>query len=183
MSELGTTDALNNDRCGRPRIGAEKVELQLVPTNCRRVVDEISAALRPVAAKKGLSFEVVTPDSDVVIRTDRHALSRIILDLALNAIKFTECGMVGITVDQIQQGDEKTTEFHIVDTGSGIRTESLNAIMQSFGRIQTGGTDRDESRSSLEKCQRLARLLGGEITVRSAPGKGSTFTFVLTHKD
>jgi signal transduction histidine kinase len=91
--------------------------------------------------------------------------------------------MVGITVDQIQQGDEKTTGFHIVDTGIGIPPENLGAIMQSFGRIQTGGTDRDESRSSLEQCQRLARLLGGEITVRSAAGKGSTFTFVLRHKD
>jgi two-component system, sensor histidine kinase and response regulator len=177
MSDIGATDVLNNDPCDRASSGAGKVEFHLQATDCRSVVDEITAALRPLAVTKGLSFEVVMPDSDVVVRTDRRALSQIIHDLARNAIKFTDCGMVGITIDRVQHDGRKYTQFHVVDTGIGILPEHQVELSPAIGKGQDG------TESNLQRCQRLAELLGGELTVRSAPGKGSTFTFVLSHQE
>jgi len=90
--------ALINDLLDLARIEAGRLDLRLEPVVCQDVIGEVAASLRPLAEQKGLRFSLVAPAEPVVLRTDRRALSQIVINLVSNAIKFTEHGEVTIEV-------------------------------------------------------------------------------------
>jgi protein-histidine pros-kinase len=151
---------------------------------CQTVIDEVAAALSPLAEAKGLTFSVDAPDNDVVVQTDRRALSQIVINLTNNAIKFTEKGRVRIEIAHTpHNGDPGLTEIRIADTGAGIRAEDKARLFQAFEQLETTTARRHEGTGlGLHLSQKLAALLGGHITFESEPGKGSTFTLVLPEK-
>jgi protein-histidine pros-kinase len=175
--------ALINDLLDLAKIEAGKVELHLEPTDCRAVVEEVATALRPQAAARSLALDVTLPAGDLIIQTDRRALSQILLNLASNAIKFTDAGGVSLAVTQPGDGTHQLTEFSVTDTGIGILPEDQARLFEAFSRLDFPSRRRQEGTGlGLHLSQQLAGLLGGHVVCRSEHGKGSTFTLVLKEK-
>ncbi|MGE0680733.1 MAG: sensor histidine kinase, partial [Candidatus Binatia bacterium] len=157
-----------------------KVELHLEPVLCQSVLHEVTAALRPLAETKGITFVLKVPETDLIVRTDRRALSQILLNLANNAIKFTDKGQVRLELDQRQLDGRRRTEIHIVDTGIGIQPRDQAKLFQAFTQVNASTKRRSEgSGLGLHLSQKLTELLGGFISFESEYGKGSSFTLTL----
>jgi PAS domain S-box-containing protein len=169
--------SLINDLLDLAKINSGKVELQLEPVACSDVVDEVADTLRSLAEQKGLSFEVNSP-REFVLKTDRRALSQILINLTNNAIKFTHKG--GIRIDVQQKNG--ATKILVADTGIGIDREDQAKLFDAFTRVESAGGDRAEGTGlGLHLSQKLAGLLGGVITFESERGKGSAFTLSIEH--
>jgi signal transduction histidine kinase len=122
---------------------------------------------------------MVVPQQDLVLLTDRRALTQILLNLANNAIKFTETGEVQIVLGRSTERP-LVTVISVTDTGIGIRPEDQSRLFQAFQQINEGGLGRQKGTGlGLHLSQKLANLLGGQILFRSEYGKGSTFTLAL----
>ena len=172
--------SLINDLLDLARIEAGKVDLTLEPVVCQSVIQEVAATLRPLAEIKGLAFEVDMPTADLIVRTDRRALSQILINLINNAIKFTAQGKVCLSLSQ-QQADGRTlTSIGVADTGIGIKPADQARLFQAFTRMAGAARAHHEGTGlGLHLSQKLADLLGGRITCQSEYGTGSTFTLVL----
>jgi protein-histidine pros-kinase len=172
--------SLINDLLDLAKIESGKVELTLEPVSCHRVVQEVATALRSLAEAKGLTFDVRVPPADCIVRTDRRALSQILINLVNNAIKFTEKGEVRIELAQHRPQGRTQTEIRVVDTGIGIRLEDQTTLFQAFAQVNAHAKARHEGTGlGLHLSQKLAALLSGRITFQSEYGTGSTFTLTL----
>jgi protein-histidine pros-kinase len=172
--------SLINDLLDLAKIESGKVELNLEPVKCVNVVDEVVTALRPAAEAKGLALDVLIEGADPTVRADRRALSQILLNLASNAIKFTERGSVALQVGMRQQDGRGLIDIRVSDTGAGIRDEDQQKLFQAFTQVESPLKQRQEGTGlGLHLSRKLAELLGAEITLRSEYGKGSTFTLTL----
>jgi PAS domain S-box-containing protein len=172
--------SLLNDLLDLAKIESGKVELNLEPLIAQHLVEELALALRPLAELKSLEFAVVMPRADLMIRTDRRALSQILINLVNNAIKFTEQGGVRLELGQVYREGWMRTEIKIMDTGMGIRPEDQAKLFHAFAQVNTLPRRRYEGTGlGLYLSQKLAELLGGYITFSSEYTKGSTFTLVL----
>ena len=170
--------SLINDLLDLAKIESGKVELNTEPVACQGVLSEVVTTLRPLAEAKGLAVELSMPAQDLLARTDRRALSQILLNLANNAIKFTEHGLVRFEVGQ-SGANERVIDIRIIDTGIGITPQDQERLFKAFTQLGTsigryGGTG-----LGLHLSQKLAELLGGTIRFTSEFGKGSTFILSL----
>jgi signal transduction histidine kinase len=120
----------------------------------------------------------VTADPDLVVTgLDRTRVRQILINLVSNAIKFTRGGQVDV---RAVLGDDDFVTIDVADTGIGIRPDKLAAIFQPFTQADQSTTRRYEgSGLGLTIARKLCRLMGGALTVKSAVGKGSTFTVRL----
>jgi signal transduction histidine kinase len=133
--------------------------------------------LQSLAEAKGLRLAVDAPQPPVRLLTDRIKLSRVLGNLSGNAIKFTRTGSVTMAAELKRDG---SLAIRVVDTGIGMTPQELARIFEEYGQL--GNQGRDSNRGwglGLAICRRLAALLGGEITVESAHGRGTTFTVHL----
>ncbi len=170
--------AIINDILDLSKIEAGKIELAPGTVIVARVIDDLVRTFQPVALNKGLSFNAaVAPDSPERIETDAQRLGQILKNLISNALKFTEAGRVSL---RVSAGAEGTVRFEVQDTGIGISEHQQEIIFDAF-RQADGSTHRRYGGTGLGLTisRDLARLLGGEIRVRSAPGEGSTFTLTM----
>jgi signal transduction histidine kinase len=171
--------SLINDLLDVAKIESGKHELRLAPVSCTELIEEVAAALRPLAEKKGIAFGVAI-DGDVIVRTDRRALSQIVINLANNAIKYTDAGEVEIRLVRHRGDASSLGEIVIRDTGSGIREEDQPKLFQAFTQLDSSSTRRHEGTGlGLHLSQKLAELLGVRITFATRYGAGSTFTVHL----
>src|SRR6185295_738101 len=99
-------------------------------------------ALRPLALAKGLTFENAAATEDLVVLTDRRALSQILLNLTNNAIKFTDTGGIRLEITQIWSKGKKVTDFSVLDTGVGITLEDQSRLFQAFAQLEPASTIR-----------------------------------------
>jgi PAS domain S-box-containing protein len=172
--------ALINDLLDVSKIEAGKVELTFEPVDCAALVNEVATTLRPQAADKGLEFTVRAPEQPTTLRTDRRALSQIILNLVGNAIKFTEHGSVRMTLSAGAVQGSSTTEIRVDDSGVGIPLADQDKLFGAFSRVNNLRVDAPEGTGlGLHLSQKLAELLGGKIVFRSESGKGSSFSLIL----
>lgn len=172
--------SLINDLLDLAKIESGKVELNLEPVVCQSVVQEVAASLRPLAETKSLKFEVDMPSAELTIRTDRRALSQILINLTNNAIKFTDKGEVRLELAQHQLDGLTLTEISVMDTGIGIRSEYQDSLFRAFSQLEDSTRQHYEGTGlGLHLSQKLAGLLNGHITLQSEYGKGSRFTLVL----
>src|SRR2546421_691230 len=171
--------ALINDLLDLAKIEAGKVALTLVPTDCKEVIDGVAASLRPQAETKGLEFTVTAPQR-LFARTDRRALSQIVINLANNAIKFTERGSVRLRAERREENGSRALEISVEDTGIGIRPEDQKKLFGAFTQVDDSTNRRYEGTGlGLHLSRKLAEALEGRIEVKSEYGKGSIFTLVL----
>jgi PAS domain S-box-containing protein len=172
--------SLINDLLDLTKIESGKVELQVEPLSCLRLIEDLLPIFRPEAQRKGLALRFEAPDEDVVLRADRRALQQIMINLINNAIKFTERGEIRVALAQVQTDDRRALSISVADTGSGITGESQAQLFQAFTQVdgsaarQLGGTG-----LGLYLSQRLAAMLGGRIMFQSEYGRGSIFTLAL----
>jgi signal transduction histidine kinase len=173
--------SLINDLLDLAKIESGKVELHPEPVACRDLVQEVIAALRPQAEAKGLSLDTGVAPPDLVVQADRRALSQILLNLAGNAVKFTEKGNIRLDVRRREENGAARTEFAVADTGVGIQEVDQAMLFQAFTQVGAPRKRRAEGTGlGLHLSQKLAELLGGRITFQSEFGRGSTFTLALT---
>ena len=172
---------LLNDLLDSARIESGKLELESAPFSLRRMLDQITRVLAVRASENGLCFYCRMPEEmpDAVVG-DRMRLQQVLLNLAGNAIKFTEQGEVEISVRALSQDGEGCLEFAVRDTGIGIPPSAQERLFQSFAQADAsmarrfGGTG-----LGLSICKSLVEMMGGRIWVESEPGKGSTFRFTV----
>ena len=173
-------DLLNliNDILDISKVEAGKLDMRPENSSVSRLVDGLRMTFEPLAADKKLEFSVeVQAGTPVSLYTDRQRLEQILKNLLSNAIKFTEAGAVSLTVSR-QPGEG--VAFTVRDSGIGIAEEQQESIFEAF-RQADGTTNRRYGGTGLglSISRDLARLLGGSITVTSAPGQGSIFTLVV----
>jgi protein-histidine pros-kinase len=175
--------ALINDLLDLAKIESGKVDLKLVPTDCKEVIDEVAASLRQHAESKGLDFTVTVPRG-LTVRTDRRALSQIVINLTNNAIKFTERGSVRLKAERHEENGRKTLQIGVEDTGVGVRLEDQAKLFAAFSQVADARTKHGQEGTGLglHLSQKLAEALGGRIELKSDYGSGSTFTLVLPEK-
>ena len=172
--------ALINDMLDLAKIEADKVELDLKPVDCVALIEEIATTLRPQADSKGLKLLVQVPEQATTIKTDRRALSQIMINLTANAIKFTEHGSIAVALRRRHEGGCSLLEFSVEDTGIGIPAADQGKLFTAFSRAGTPQRQTIEgSGLGLHLSQKLAGLLGGSVSFVSEHGTGSTFTLVL----
>jgi protein-histidine pros-kinase len=172
--------SLINDLLDLAKIESGKVELALESVLCQRVVEEVATALRSAAEAKGLRLFTRVPEEACLIQTDRRALSQILINLANNAIKFTECGQVQLELRQSSQRDGAELEFLISDSGIGIREADQDKLFEAFSQVDSDIDRRHQGTGlGLHLSRKLASLLGGNIRFQSEFGKGSTFSLWL----
>ena len=172
--------SLINDILDVARIEAGKVTLLVEPVRCQELVAEVVDTLRPLAAQKGLALEIELAALPISVDTDRRALTQILINLANNAIKFTERGAVRLSLSQRDEEGQLVTEFAVADSGAGIRAEDQAKLFQAFSQLDSTSTRHVEGAGlGLYLCQNLANLIGGTLFFRSDFGHGSTFTLAL----
>jgi PAS domain S-box-containing protein len=167
---------LINDMLDISKIDAGKMEVFLEPVNLPRLFEEVHALTLPLALKNSnqLAFHIV--DNLPTIRADYTKLKQSLLNLISNACKFTQNGQV--RVEAQVSGDN--VRFEVSDTGIGMNEAQRGRLFQPFSQAdasttrQFGGTG-----LGLAITQRFCRMMGGEVSVRSASGEGSTFSIIL----
>lgn len=151
---------------GRDRIGSERVELQQL---VRRSADLVE----PVATERGLDFSVRLPDRRIPLVTDSPRVHQALLHVMTNAVRFTEHGKITVEADVAGE----TVRIRIRDSGIGISDRHLERIFDPFWQVEETSTRRAGGAGlGLSIARRLMRSIGGDITVESEPGQGSTFT-------
>jgi PAS domain S-box-containing protein len=170
--------SLINDLLDLAKIESGKVQLNLERVACQAVLEEVAAALQPLAEKKGLSFSLERPEGEVEVRTDRRALSQIVINLANNGIKFTEKGSVRLSLGERMEDGRSLAEISVLDTGVGIRTEDQVKLFQAFQQMESGRRH-EGTGLGLHVSQKLAGLIGARIEFESNHGKGSRFSLVV----
>lgn len=173
-----------NDILDLSRIEAGKLDVETSSLEPQAFIREIISLMQVRADEKGLQFEVsFQGEIPSRIQTDGRRLKQILVNLVGNAIKFTEKGGVRLNVFFVKEPRSQLA-FEVVDTGIGIAEDQLSRLFQPFDQIDAsvsrkfGGTG-----LGLVISRRLANILGGEITVASQPGKGSTFSFRIDAGD
>ena len=176
-------DLLNliNDILDISKVEAGKLEVRPETSSVPRLVEGLRGMFQPLAMDKNLEFSVeLQAGAPTMLHTDRQRLEQILKNLLSNAIKFTETGSVSMTVSR-QPGEG--IAFTVRDSGIGIAEEHQQSIFEAF-RQADGTTNRRYGGTGLglSISRDLAALLGGSISVTSAPGQGSIFTLVLPER-
>jgi signal transduction histidine kinase len=154
--------------------GREKVDLERA--SLRTLLEPAAELVEPLARAKGLHIEVMLPPNEVAVETDAVKVRQMIVNLLSNAVKFTDSGRVILSADQ--KGDQLV--ISVEDTGIGISQEHFERIFEPFWQVEQKATRRAGGTGlGLTVTRRLALLLGGDVTVKSEPGAGTTFTICL----
>ena len=174
---------LINDILDMSKIEAGVLELHPEPTDSSEVCDIIQTLFSEPALKKGIQLKCeLASDLPRSLLIDRVRLRQILVNLVSNAIKFTDHGSVEVRMSSQNQGaaGRVTLSIEVVDTGVGIPRDRLDAIFRPF--VQAGMHREKESQGTglgLAIVKRLTELIGGTVTVTSAPGQGSVFKLLF----
>ncbi len=159
--------------------GRMEYDIQAVPVSA--AIRDMESVVAPLAEEKGIAFPRDCEGSGLQVLADREKLAQILVNLFTNAVKFTPRGG-GISLRCGRAGDR--VRFQVQDNGIGIPPEHLGHIFEPFMQVSEGNTRKKEGTGlGLAISRNLARGMGGEITVESTPGTGSTFTVELPCAD
>jgi signal transduction histidine kinase/DNA-binding response OmpR family regulator/HPt (histidine-containing phosphotransfer) domain-containing protein len=171
-----------NDILDYSKIEAEHLELEVIPFDVSKVVHATASLLAVRAREKHLEL-LAEVDADVprAVRGDPTRLRQVLMNLIGNAIKFTEQGEVVVSVGATQTDGTVTLSFAVRDTGIGIAPEHIGSVFKEFTQADSTMTRRYGGTGlGLAISQRLVRLMGGELGVKSELGRGSEFAFSVT---
>jgi signal transduction histidine kinase len=158
------------------RGGDRLVDLDPIPFSVTDILESVRDIVQPIAEEKSLTVQLATPEADFRVGHP-VALSRVLLNLTTNALKFTAEGFVEVTARQTTQ---RGVEFSVRDTGRGIPPQSMATLYEPFRRRQKQGEYAfSGSGLGLSICRKLVEAMGSTLEVETAPGYGTRFHFVL----
>ena len=169
--------AVASDVIELARGGDRLVDTETIPFSITDIFESVRDIVHPIAEEKGLSIEVLAPDSDFRVGHP-VALSRVLLNLTTNALKFTNEGKVEVKAVAL---DEDRVEFSVRDTGRGIPPQALATLYEPFRRRQKQGEYAfSGSGLGLTICRKLVEAMHSTLHVETDPsGTGSRFSFAL----
>lgn len=174
-----------NDILDLAKIEAGKMELELVPFPLTTAINNIHTILSLKAEEKGIYMkEVIGENVPEYVIGDETRISQVIMNLAGNAIKFTQKGSVTISVSiESVRGETVELKFSVKDTGIGIPADKIDKIFESFGQASADTTRKFGGTGlGLTISKQLVEMHGSELKVKSIPGEGSEFYFVVIYK-
>jgi len=168
---------LINEVLDLSKIEARKMELHNIPFLFPEFLNAIVSIIAVQTKQKGILFRAeLCSDIPAAVQGDEKRLNQILLNLLGNAVKFTrEDGSVVFTVSRMP--DQAVFRFQIEDTGVGIPEDQLEDIFSPFKQVGEHSRKIEGTGLGLTITRKLVRLMGGELYVKSSPGKGSTFWF------
>lgn len=172
--------SLLNDILDMTKIEAGKMTFEIVDVSVEDLHKRVTGPFQAQAEAKGLTFSArFEGDTPAVVRGDPLRVCQVIHNLLSNAVKFTDSGEVAYTVRSERISDDRVLfAFSVKDSGAGISPEDLARLFQPFTQVDASSTRRFGGTGlGLTISQRMANIMGGDITVESTVGEGSTFTF------
>jgi len=172
--------ALINDILDLSKIEAGRMELQLETFPLAPLIADVVKTIEPLAAKNTNQVTVKCDGAIGTLRADQMRLRQAMLNLMSNANKFTERGTITVDARQRQENGRVWVTIAVADTGIGMTVEQMGKLFQEFSQASSrtaakyGGTG-----LGLAISKRFCQMMGGDITVESKPGRGSTFTIRL----
>ena len=174
-----------NDILDFSKIEAGKLELESIPMSIRDLVEGVGETLAPNARKKGLSlYTYVDPKIPDAVFGDQVRLRQILFNLGGNAVKFTSEGSIWIKAEALPTEDDVTASVRvrIIDTGIGIPKQAQEDLFKPFTQAESSTSRRFGGTGlGLSISLRLADMMGGEITVDSVEGEGSSFSLTVSY--
>lgn len=169
--------ALINDILDLSKIEAGKMDLNLEPVPLQPLIDDVATTMRPIAQKNGNVIEVSCAEDVGVAVADPMRLRQALLNLTSNAAKFSSQGTIRIDGRRVATDDTEWVVIDVADNGIGMTEPQVQRLFQDFVQADASTTRKYGGTGlGLAISQRFCRMMGGDITVVSAVGKGSTFT-------
>ena len=168
---------LINDILDLSKIEAGRMTVFLEPVDIAQTARDVAATVEPLVAKNGNTFELICAPEIGQMRTDLTKLRQTLFNLLSNASKFTDKGKVSLEIKRRADG---MVSFAVTDTGIGMTPEQMGKLFGEFVQADASTTRKYGGTGlGLAISRKFCRMLGGDITVESAPGNGSTFTAML----
>ncbi len=168
---------LINDILDLSKVEAGKMEVFIEEVDLPSLLEEVGAIIRPLVAKSGNTLELRVAKDIGSMRTDRTKVKQCLLNVLSNASKFTQNGKLTLAIERT---DRAMVQMTISDTGIGMTTEQLGRLFQAFSQADASTTKKFGGTGlGLAITRHFCRLLGGDISVASRVGEGSTFTIII----
>lgn len=162
------------------KIEAGKIDLYVEEVSLQTLMIDVKATMQPVVVKNENQFEVTLPVQERIVVSDVTKVRQILFNLIGNAAKFTEHGVISLSSAYEESDAGDTLFFYVSDTGIGMTTEEMSRLFQPFMQADLSTTrEYGGTGLGLAISRRFARLMGGEVSVVSEEGRGSTFTVQL----
>jgi len=172
--------SLINEFLDISKIEAGKIDLHIKPFNISELIKDITATVKPMLDSNNNTFEVKYLTGQEAMRSDGKRVMQILLNLLSNAAKFTENGKVILKTKSSNESDTDYILFDVIDTGTGIPEDKIENVFDEYSQMKSSGSSKYASTGlGLGISRKLARIMGGDITVTSERGAGSTFTAKL----
>ena len=168
--------SLINDILDLSKIEAGKMDVLIEDFEVADLIAQVQSVIEPLMTKNANTLVVDCAADPGAMRSDQTKLRQSLFNLLSNAAKFTEWGRITLGVRRIVHDRADAVEFKVSDTGIGMTAEQLGRLFQAFAQAETS-TSRDYGGTGLGLAitRHFCRMLGGDVTVESTPGKGSTF--------
>jgi signal transduction histidine kinase len=172
--------ALINDILDLSKIEAGRMELQIETFPLAPLIADVVKTIEPLAAKNANQVAINCDGAIGTLHADQMRLRQAMLNLMSNANKFTERGTITVDVQQGQDSGRDWVTIAVADTGIGMTPEQVGKLFQEFSQADASTTRKYGGTGlGLAISKRFCQMMGGDITVESQPGKGSTFTIRL----
>ena len=178
LNSANNLHELINDVLDITKIEVKKLEIRNETFNLVEELKKLKETFNLAINDKGLEFLINSAET-FTIYNDKKRINQILINLIGNAIKFTERGKISIKVKK----KNENVEISVKDTGPGIREEDMQKLFKPFSQVIDPGKSKGGSGLGLYLSKKLANLLGGDISVKSKFGKGSTFKLILELKE
>lgn len=172
-----------NDILDFSKIEANKLTLEYIDFNLRHLIEEQVSLLSSISTESSIEIKaLISDDVPKIINSDQVRLKQVLNNLLSNAIKFTTKGKVQVDVSYESKDEGKYLSFVIKDTGIGIKNEKMKNLFQDFSQADNSTTRRYGGTGlGLSICKKLVEKLGGEISMESTYGKGTTVRFSIEY--
>jgi adenylate cyclase len=162
------------------KIESGKMDLSIETVSIPRLVHEAAKAVQPIVERNGNRLRLVCPETFPTIRADPGRLHQVLLNLLSNAAKFTENGIITLSVELSSQNGGERALIAVSDTGIGMKPEAMKKLFSEFIQLdEASNRKHDGTGLGLAISRRICRMFGGDISVESEFGKGSTFTIAV----
>jgi len=172
--------SLIDDILDLSKIEAGKMDLFVENFDMSQMIDDVVITIQPLVEKSGNTLDARYSDELGVMRGDMTKVRQILFNLLSNACKFTEKGAISLEVSVRRADDRDWMHFRLSDTGIGMTAEQIERLFQEFTQVDASTTRRYGGTGlGLAISRRFCEMMGGQISVVSTLGKGSTFSFQI----